>query len=166
VFINRGLIIDLQNNFRAIFISGRSLCWVGSEIVLFERNNNIYKQEIASTKNEIILRNASYPVFLNKEISIKGVSLSDLFDELEKVIISNTVIETYKLTYLNKKQLWLLRNTIFARHGRVFDNIELKKWFETKKWYAVNSNYSDNLLTNNDKSNISAILAVESKIKD
>lgn len=51
------------------------------------------------------------------------------------------IVSTRKLTYddissLNKAQLRLLRNTIFARHGYIFKSDDLKKHFSQYSWYS------------------------------
>ena len=39
------------------------------------------------------------------------------------------------LKNLSKKQLRLARNEIYARHGRIFEDIELQNYFESQSWY-------------------------------
>ena len=37
---------------------------------------------------------------------------------------------------LSAYDLYLARNEIFARHGRMFENEDLKAYFESKDWYV------------------------------
>jgi hypothetical protein len=68
-----------------------------------------------------------------------------------------------QLAKLSSGQLRILRNTVFARHGRVFKDSELQKYFEKQWWYVPNSNYSDALLADVDKSIVKQIAAEEKR---
>lgn len=66
-----------------------------------------------------------------------------------------------QLAALPLDQLRILRNTIYARHGRIFKDPTLQAHFEKQWWYAPNPNYSDALLTGDDKSAVAAISKAE-----
>jgi hypothetical protein len=62
------------------------------------------------------------------------------------------------------RELALLRNEVFARHGYTFHTAWLAAYFSKQRWYARNPRYSDELLTDRDRENISRVLAAESAI--
>ena len=62
---------------------------------------------------------------------------------------------------LDKSQLRLMRNAIYARHGRTFKSVDLQSLWECYTWYEKNPNYSDDLLTDTDKYNIELIQKFE-----
>lgn len=62
---------------------------------------------------------------------------------------------------MKTEDLALMRNEIFARYGRAFATPAYKTYFSTKRWYKVNSAYSDTLLTDTDNANINLILSFE-----
>ena len=62
---------------------------------------------------------------------------------------------------LDKPQLRLLRNAVYARHGRTFKSVDLQSLWECYTWYKKNPNYSDALLTDVDKYNIELIQKYE-----
>ena len=64
---------------------------------------------------------------------------------------------------LDKAQLRLMRNAVYARHGRTFKSVDLQSLWECYTWYKKNPNYSDALLTDVDKYNIELIQKYESK---
>ncbi|MBU3849110.1 MAG: YARHG domain-containing protein [Candidatus Treponema excrementipullorum] len=64
---------------------------------------------------------------------------------------------------LDKSQLRVLRNAVYARHGRTFKSVDLQSLWECYTWYKKNPNYSDSLLTDIDKYNIELIQNYESK---
>ncbi len=55
-------------------------------------------------------------------------------------------------------ELVLMRNEIFARHGRSFQDPELRAYFEGKAWYRANPAYQDGLLSRREVRNANFIL--------
>ena len=64
---------------------------------------------------------------------------------------------------LDKAQLRLMRNAVYARHGRTFKSVDLQSLWECYTWYKKNPNYSDDLLTETDKYNIEIIKSYENR---
>ena len=64
---------------------------------------------------------------------------------------------------LDKAQLRLMRNAVYARHGRTFKSVDLQSLWECYTWYEKNPNYSDDLLTETDKYNIEIIKSYENR---
>jgi len=56
-----------------------------------------------------------------------------------------------------------LRQEIYARHGKVFRDKWLQKYFQSFDWYKANPGYTDAALTAVERQNISAIAAYEKK---
>jgi hypothetical protein len=56
-----------------------------------------------------------------------------------------------------------LRNEIYARHGKVFKDRWLQKYFASFDWYRPNPNYTDAALTAVERQNVAAIAAYEKK---
>lgn len=73
-------------------------------------------------------------------------------------------IATAQLSDLSRRDLRILRNTIFARHGRAFKSPQLQAYFAQKTWYEVDTGYTDDRLTPIDQANIATILSVENKL--
>jgi len=64
---------------------------------------------------------------------------------------------------LTPAQLRLMRNAIYARHGRTFKSVDLQSLWECYTWYKKNPNYNDSMLTDIDKYNIELIQKYEQK---
>lgn len=62
---------------------------------------------------------------------------------------------------LSQKDLRIVRNSIFARHGRAFKSTDLRKHFNGKAWYKVDKNYTDKVLSDREKDNINTLKAIE-----
>ncbi len=67
------------------------------------------------------------------------------------------------LKELDKAQLRIMRNAVYARHGRTFKSVDLQSLWECYTWYQKNPNYNDSLLSEKDKYNINLIQKYESK---
>jgi len=61
----------------------------------------------------------------------------------------------------SKEDLRLMRNEIYARHGKTFQSADLQKYFSGKCWYKADSGYSDSLLTPVDRENIRIVQDAE-----
>lgn len=64
---------------------------------------------------------------------------------------------------LDKAQLRLMHNAVYARHGRVFKSADLQSLWECYAWYKKNPAYTDDLLTETDRHNIELIKRFESQ---
>lgn len=84
-------------------------------------------------------------------------------------IIATSSKETVTQDVLGKLTKWelsLARNEIFARHGRIFVDNEIKTYFESKSWYEGSitpENFNDNVFSTVEKRNIELIQAEEAK---
>jgi hypothetical protein len=70
-------------------------------------------------------------------------------------------LDPQALVLLSAKQLRLLRNAVYARHGRTFDSKELKEFFSGRSWYRADPAYTDARLTSVDKRNLELLQKAE-----
>ncbi|MDH3975957.1 MAG: YARHG domain-containing protein [Deltaproteobacteria bacterium] len=159
------VVINVQNPTNIIFLprDGKKFIWESDEHLLYEKNENTYRYSLRSEKDKLIIKKALQPTYLFNYLDNKKMNNVEPYNYLEKMILSDIKLKESNLLHIDNKRLWLLRNSIFARHGRTFNNDDLNTWFKAKTWYKVNPNYSDTLLTDNDKSNVSTILLEESQ---
>jgi hypothetical protein len=73
------------------------------------------------------------------------------------------ILKVDELRQLSLRDLRLLRNTIYARHGRPFKSQILQDHFNGMSWYKIDAAYSDKLLSANDTRNIGLIKSVENE---
>jgi hypothetical protein len=76
--------------------------------------------------------------------------------------VDRVVTET-DLQGRSKAELRVMRNEVYARHGRVFQSPELHDYFTRKPWYSQNPSYTDSLLSDVDKGNVRIIQESENK---
>lgn len=81
-------------------------------------------------------------------------------------LFEDKLISTPMLHGLSLNELRLLRNEVYARHGRQFQAPWLSQYFFGQSWYQPNENFKDEELTGADKTNVETIVAYEKKIHD
>lgn len=76
----------------------------------------------------------------------------------------NKAITEQMLHGLSLHELRLLRNEIYARHGRMFRAEWLQQYFFFQPWYTPDENFKDEQLSGNDKLNVETIVKFENRI--
>ncbi len=79
-------------------------------------------------------------------------------------LFENKPISDQMLQGLSLHELRLLRNEIYARHGRMFRAEWLQQYFFNQPWYTPNENFKDESLSGNDKLNVETIVKYENRI--
>ena len=77
----------------------------------------------------------------------------------------SVLITEGELEKLDDKTVELIKNEIYARHGYIFTNRALKKYFESFNWYEPSEEYSPNLLNPTEKANLKTIKKFQSREK-
>lgn len=75
-------------------------------------------------------------------------------------------LRNYQLGMLDRNQLYYLRNSIYAKHGYIFNSESLNTYFSSFDWYVPNTNFDHEDLTLRDRINIEAIQYFESALRD
>ena len=81
-------------------------------------------------------------------------------------LFEDKLISPQMLHGLSLHELRLLRNEIYARHGRQFQAPWLSQYFWGQPWYQVNDAFKDEDLSGKDKQNVETIVAYENKLHD
>ena len=76
----------------------------------------------------------------------------------------NKTITDQMLHGLSLHELRLLRNEVYARHGRMFRAEWLQQYFYQQPWYTPDENFKDESLSGNDKLNVETIVKFENRI--
>jgi hypothetical protein len=79
-------------------------------------------------------------------------------------LFENKTITDQMLHGLSLHELRLLRNEVYARHGRMFRAEWLQQYFYQQPWYTPDENFKDESLSGNDKLNVEAIVKLENRI--
>ena len=67
---------------------------------------------------------------------------------------------------MTESQLRLARNDFYALHGRKFSDRNLRSFYESINGYKVSKDYSDDLLSEEEKQIINRIIEIESGRKN
>ena len=79
-------------------------------------------------------------------------------------LFENKLITERMLRGLSLHELRLLRNEIYARHGRVFKTPWLSQYFFGQAWYDPKDDFKDEDVSGTDKTNVETIVAYENKL--
>lgn len=79
---------------------------------------------------------------------------------------TNRRISEQMLQGLSLHELRLLRNEIYARHGRLFRAEWLQQYFFVQPWYAPDENFKDEELSGTDKLNVETIVRYENRLHE
>ncbi|MFL6275198.1 MAG: protein kinase domain-containing protein [Blastocatellia bacterium] len=92
---------------------------------------------------------------------VANPSATDAKGKAESKLLNNELLAKNDLAGIADSDLRLLRNMIYARHGRIFDAPDLQRYFSTRTWYRPRSDYSDADLTANDRANVALLKTAE-----
>src|SRR5712692_3498905 len=81
-------------------------------------------------------------------------------------LFENKLISEQMLRGLSLHELRLLRNEIYARHGRIFKTMWIQQYFGGQPWYDPKEDFKDEEISGRDKTNVETIVAYENKLHD
>ncbi len=81
-------------------------------------------------------------------------------------LFENKLISAQMLRGVSLHELRLLRNEIYARHGRIFRTDWLQQYFGSQPWYDPKEDFKDEEISGSDKTNIETIVNYENKLHD
>jgi hypothetical protein len=81
-------------------------------------------------------------------------------------LFENKLISDQMLRGLSLHELRLLRNEIYARHGRIFKTVWIQQYFGGQPWYDPKEDFKDEEISGSDKTNIETIVNYENKLHD
>ena len=81
-------------------------------------------------------------------------------------LFENKIITEQMLKGLSLHELRLLRNEIYARHGRSFRAPWLQQYFWSQPWYETKEDFQDEQVSGSDKLNVETIVRYENRLHD
>lgn len=116
---------------------------------LDEKRNELQKIKAENQISPVKIENFSTP-------AIEAVQRNGGIEVLLQRIMTEK-LDQLDLEGLTKWELDILRNSVYARCGRSFIRQDLQDYFNNQPWYKINPRYSDNLLTEVQKENVTLI---------
>lgn len=89
---------------------------------------------------------------------------SDTRNPLEDPSLLDKLLSIEQLADMSRRDLRILRNTIYARHGYVFKSVLLTDYFQGTDWYKPDSEFTPKRLTSVDTRNVKLIKSVENTL--
>lgn len=97
-----------------------------------------------------------------KESSVElKVDFTEPLEASAYAFLSNRKLNRSDLSDYSKEELKILRNAIFAMHGRVFKSADLREYFGNCSWYEPRFENVDDDLTQIERANITLIKSLE-----
>ena len=102
----------------------------------------------------------------NEIFLVKGEEKkSNKYERADKLTYTDCVKYTREdLDHLDEYGLRITRNEIFARHGRMFNDQELQKYFDSQPWYVAKyspGDFDDSCLNDIEVANVELIVKCE-----
>lgn len=94
-------------------------------------------------------------------IEEKNVKILEAEEAKFRNKISNEPLTNEMVEGLFVEDLRVLRNEIYAKHGRVFKDPNLQKYFAAQAWYQPNPDFKDDSLNETESKNLAVIKEVE-----
>lgn len=120
------------------------------------------------TEQEVIAILASFKVAeASDNASASKKSGEGSLSDPDGYVLSDSSSRTYsnaELEAMSDYELYLARNEVFARHGRIFKNSDLQEYFGSKSWYDPRytpEEFSESMLNANEKANIERMAKIE-----
>lgn len=139
-----------------------------------EHDAAITREELTKMRDEVLARKKA-----GKAMPEDAVELSLLSQRLGELVGTETegeaspledpsrldkILKVEDLSTLSRRDLRILRNTVYARRGRPFDSKVVQGYFATATWYKPDRGYDDSRLTETDRKNIAVIRSVETSL--
>jgi len=91
----------------------------------------------------------------------KNVDLLAAYEATLREKLATELVKDDTLGAMFAEDLRVLRNEVYARHGRIFKDKELQKYFETQAWYKPNLDFKDDQLNEIEVQNLAKIREAE-----
>ena len=111
--------------------------------------------------------NLASPIIFKTKPSDKDIYFSDegsvieISKGIEQINASSKLLSEKELKNFKKKDLEVIRKTIYARHGLIFKSSEYSRYFNATEWYSPLSENVDSKLTSIEISNIELLIKFE-----
>ncbi len=90
-----------------------------------------------------------------------NVDLLAAYESRLREKLATELVTDETLGTLFAEDLRVLRNEVYARHGRIFKDAKLQKYFESQSWYKPNPDFKDDQLGQIEVANLAKIKAAE-----
>ena len=141
----------------AVLIAGAGF---GAYLFLSSGGNNRERASANRRTNQNVNANANTNAQANTNANTQPTP-GGAFQRAEAKVLSAAALKSEDLAGLTPAELALLRNVVYARHGRPFTSPLVNAYLKGRPWYRPRADYSDDMLTDKDAANVKLIRAAE-----
>lgn len=160
VLANHGYVFDREDGYetnqRALNVASGDLQAYFDERYWYHRDPDFLPSRLSAIEEQNLDTIAFAVMKQNKRSVSPGVMH----------LLKATPLTDTMLANVNLSDLRLIRNEIYARHGRVFRTQWLASYFSYKPWYAPRKDYTDAELSPIEKANIALIVRREQELHE
>jgi hypothetical protein len=157
--------------------------WDESKITPLDRQNSrtiaefdaaIPKEDLERRRDEVLQRKTAGKATAEDGIELSllsqrlGTWLGDESEKarspLEDITMLDKLLTVEQLSTMSRRDLRMLRNTIYARRGMPFQSKVVAEFFRTAAWYTPDPTYDDGRLNEIDVKNVTIIKSVETSL--
>lgn len=135
--------------------------WISFTCMTSEELDKQTEQEVIAILASFKVAEASDSASASKKSGGSSLSNSNGYVLPES---SSRTYSNAELEEMSDYELYLARNEVFARHGRIFKNSDLQEYFGSKSWYDPRytpEEFSESMLNANEKANIERMAKIE-----
>ncbi|MBN8590032.1 MAG: YARHG domain-containing protein [Rhodothermia bacterium] len=125
-------------------------------LILIVAIKYVISLDFGKSKNNIESTQTTQPTYQERNTSNTQSTSSGKYQEASERVLANSDI-----LKLNKYELKIMRNEIYARYGYIFKTADMKAYFESQSWYTPRYNDVTSFLTETEKRNIELIQRYE-----
>ena len=125
----------------------------------------IYTQRYANWDNIKKIQYDSLEIAERDDLDDFYLEVESSTDSIYKINASNKLLQKQDVENLKRGDLFIIRNTIYARHGYSFRNRPLRVFFDQQPWYIPVHNDIKKDLTAIEKENIKLLMRYEKNAK-
>ncbi len=126
-----------------------------TDVSFYYEDEAITEEYLAMTEDRVQLMNS---------LIVDAVDVCYNAKEYVLPMSDSKVIPDYLLVNMSLDELWIARNEIYARHGRMFTNVYLSGYFASCSWYEPSvpaDAFDESILSQTELDNLSLITAYE-----
>jgi YARHG domain-containing protein len=117
-------------------------------------------------KSPFRLCRLSFPLLSLILLAAISVSAQDEYPALknwENFDFAGRSISTADIGALSLEDLKLVRGIVFGKHGRVFKDVEIRRFLESRTWYKPNPDFQNSVLNDTERRNLDIIRIAEAQ---
>lgn len=145
----------------------------GETLIAYTDDGELYYMQLPTdvtcyTEDESIvgeyMEMMSYVDWIAGSMQIEGENVHYDANQYAIPVSSILPLEEYHLVNMTDNQLWIARNEIYARHGKIFKNEYLNSYFHSCSWYQAQegkNDVSERELNEVELANLNLIIAAE-----